>query len=233
MLTYLTSLSSFAQIWAGQEIDINSLNTWNTNKLSDYEGVYSFGFSESESEMTIAIDQNQICVQLKSGDWVSENGKIIGWRSEYINYTDVKIEGDKFFSNETNGEFIIYRKGNRSIKCLKIDTPPVQTGEYGQYEIGPQIKNVCNGKYPNTKLEIINDEYLKLLPLIELKIMRNEIFARYGYIFKKGGEMALYFQKQEWYSGDNKNIEPFLTDIEKLNIKAIKMIEQVKKTPNN
>ncbi len=65
--------------------------------------------------------------------------------------------------------------------------------------------------------------------LEDLQIMRNEIFARYNYIFKSGGEMDTYFKKQSWYIRINKNVDQLLTDIEKVNIKSIRKVEQVKK----
>ena len=55
--------------------------------------------------------------------------------------------------------------------------------------------------------------------------MRNEIFARYGYIFNSGGEMEAYFKKQDWYSAHHSDVNNFLTELEKENIKQIKSIE--------
>ena len=55
--------------------------------------------------------------------------------------------------------------------------------------------------------------------------MRNEIFARYGYIFKEGGEMEKYFKSQDWYTPEHKNVNDFLTEIEKENLKLIREVE--------
>jgi hypothetical protein len=230
LLIIIIPFTSFAQILGGGEIDIANLTAWETSKLSDYEGIYSFGFSEAESEINISIDGNLVCVQLEAGDWILEDGEAVGWRVDYINYTNVRIEGNKFFSSETNGEFIIYKKGNRNIKCLKIDVPPIQTGETNQYEIGAHSEGDYSGKYIKTKFEILKEDYLEGLSLRELGIMRNEIFARYGYIFRAGGKMATYFKKQAWYSGVNENVQSYLTDIEKINIRSIRKIEQIKKS---
>jgi hypothetical protein len=60
---------------------------------------------------------------------------------------------------------------------------------------------------------------------IELKIIRNEIFARYGMIFKKGSEMDLYFKKQDWYQPQYKSVDQFLTQLEKDNLTIIKKAE--------
>lgn len=61
----------------------------------------------------------------------------------------------------------------------------------------------------------------------ELKIMRNEIYARKGYLFSTP-EMKSYFENQNWYKPiyDNKSIEQNLTYIEKQNIYLIKSFEK-------
>ena len=60
----------------------------------------------------------------------------------------------------------------------------------------------------------------------ELKIMRNEIFARYGYKFIEGGTMDKYFSHKDWYRGDYDNVDDFLTPIEKHNINLIQKCEK-------
>ena len=58
----------------------------------------------------------------------------------------------------------------------------------------------------------------------ELKIMRNEIYARYGYIFKTE-DMKAYFESQPWYTPKYNDDTFFLTEIEKRNIELIKQYE--------
>jgi len=54
----------------------------------------------------------------------------------------------------------------------------------------------------------------------ELRLMRNEIFARYGYIFQSE-ELTNYFSNKRWYRARYTNIDALLTDIDKKNIKLI------------
>jgi hypothetical protein len=58
----------------------------------------------------------------------------------------------------------------------------------------------------------------------ELKIMRNEIYARHGYIFKTA-EMKEYFKTQRWYEPKYENVDDMITKVEKENIKLIKRYE--------
>ena len=74
-------------------------------------------------------------------------------------------------------------------------------------------------KRPLTKDEL--NDYSKR----ELRIMRNEIFARYGYIFNTK-DIKTYFNKKKWYEPSKNNIDKYLSDLEKDNIKLIKEIEE-------
>jgi hypothetical protein len=66
-----------------------------------------------------------------------------------------------------------------------------------------------------------------------LRIMRNEIFARYGYIFKSA-DLANYFKSQPWYKPQFANVDAKLTPLEKKNIALIvKMEKQMADAPLN
>lgn len=62
----------------------------------------------------------------------------------------------------------------------------------------------------------------------DLQIMRNEIFARYGYIFEKNSEMDKYFSQKSWYKTLSNNVEDKLTDKEKKNVDLIRQVEKEK-----
>lgn len=80
------------------------------------------------------------------------------------------------------------------------------------------------GKYTFVSTEIMIKGILGKFDKKELRIMRNEIFARYGYKFKTA-EMKAYFESQNWYSGLYDNVNDKLTDLEKLNIQLIIKLE--------
>jgi hypothetical protein len=79
-------------------------------------------------------------------------------------------------------------------------------------------------KYPEASNRNLTSEDLAGKSLWELKIMRNEIFARYGYKFKTE-EIREYFNKQKWYEPKYDDVESKLTEIENTNIKMIKRYE--------
>ena len=63
--------------------------------------------------------------------------------------------------------------------------------------------------------------------LEELRLIRNEIFARKGYVFKSS-DLQKYFESKEWYVPNNNN-QIILSKNEKSNIDLIRKIEAKKK----
>jgi len=59
----------------------------------------------------------------------------------------------------------------------------------------------------------------------ELRLMRNEIFARYGRIFKSK-DLTQHFSAQSWYSPQHKDVEKMLTEIDRKNVALIQSFEQ-------
>ncbi|MCH2044271.1 MAG: YARHG domain-containing protein [Saprospiraceae bacterium] len=80
--------------------------------------------------------------------------------------------------------------------------------------------------YAFTKTRVVDPAELKAYSKSELRIMRNEIFARYGYKFKSK-DLREYFIKKGVY-GNLENVSPFLTKIETKNIDLIRAAENAK-----
>lgn len=64
----------------------------------------------------------------------------------------------------------------------------------------------------------------------DLDVMRNEIFAEYGYKFKSE-KWQNYFSKFPWYNPQHENVEEFLSEIDKYNIDVILKVK--KRIQNN
>lgn len=82
---------------------------------------------------------------------------------------------------------------------------------------GDQLLTVSSRK-------ILDYEDIKSLNIKELRIARNEIFARKGYIFKSK-DLNQYFRKQTWYHAMYENVNNQLNLIEKLNVQYLKNME--------
>ncbi len=127
------------------------------------------------------------------------------------------LDNEGYFNTSENNTTIVYAPNGEVIEDVEED------GE-GDSMVTEEVVN-RNGKYIIASEKYLTEDELKDLPKDELKIMRNEIYARYGYIFVKNGEMDKYFSQKSWYSPQFKNVDDKLTDLEKHNIKLIKQVE--------
>ena len=59
----------------------------------------------------------------------------------------------------------------------------------------------------------------------ELRILRNTIYAKYGYIFQSV-DLQIYFRQFAWYSAVNTNVDNYLSEIDKENIFRIQQREK-------
>ena len=86
-----------------------------------------------------------------------------------------------------------------------------------------QVRHVP-GLYPQASTRMLTPADIRGLTKWDLKVMRNEIFARYGYIFKTE-EMIAYFKMQSWYRPRFNDVSARLTPVEKKNIAFIQQYE--------
>lgn len=83
--------------------------------------------------------------------------------------------------------------------------------------------------YSNISIDGYISEHLSMK---EMEIMKNEIFADYGMIFKTE-KWKKYFSDQIWYMGLEENVNDQLTEIDKHNIKVITgVINKMKNNPD-
>jgi len=80
------------------------------------------------------------------------------------------------------------------------------------------------GMFPEGSQRYLSYVDIEYLSSRDLKIMRNEIFARHGYIFKTS-DMIQHFSEQSWYRPLNNDVTAYLSKIEKENVNFIKQYE--------
>lgn len=102
-------------------------------------------------------------------------------------------------------------------------------GTHDYYDSNPHefLMNDLIGKYPETYERLLTNDDLKNKTKKELRLMRNEIYARYGYSFRSK-DLKAYFEKQEGYYSSYSDVEAWLSDIEKKNVKLIQYYERKK-----
>ena len=105
-------------------------------------------------------------------------------------------------------------------------TPQQTTTEQQNYQDNLVANNhpTSSGIYPQASERLLTRNDVLNLSKYQLKIMRNEIFARHGYIFKTP-DMKYYFSQQSWYHGQYSDVNSMLSVIEKQNIELIRKHE--------
>jgi hypothetical protein len=81
------------------------------------------------------------------------------------------------------------------------------------------------GRFPECSLRLLDRSDLLDKSAFDLKVMRNEIYARHGYIFRLP-DMRSYFSGQAWYTPQYQDVTGMLTPIEKGNIELIRRYER-------
>ena len=81
------------------------------------------------------------------------------------------------------------------------------------------------GSYPEASQRLLVPDDVENMMKEDLEFMRNEIFARHGFCFKKK-HLRQQFENEEWYVPNTVDIKGHLTEIEKKNIEMIKRYEK-------
>ena len=80
------------------------------------------------------------------------------------------------------------------------------------------------GQYPQASTRLLVREDIFEMDAAELKIVRNEIFARYGYIFRSE-DLKKHFEGQSWYKPSSAEVTHLLSDLEKKNVAFVRQWE--------
>ncbi len=139
------------------------------------------------------------------------------------------------FEAERNTEILEMLEGKESER--KIQTAQKRNLKSG-ISIYENLKKLIDGNsrsvehiwglFPEATIRELRSEEIGNKTEKELQLMRNEIFARKGYVFKNKDLME-YFLSEGWYEPKYENVDSMLTEIEKENIKKIREEEQRRK----
>lgn len=97
-------------------------------------------------------------------------------------------------------------------------------GDIISKEIIKKFDVKLDGDYTFASEKYLISDDLNNYSIEELRIIRNEIYSRYGYIFKSK-ELQLYFLSKEWYKPIRINVDNYLSKIEESNIRLIRYTE--------
>ena len=176
------------------------------------------------NKITLFIDQMQ-------------DGKIFGYTvcaGDDRPFTGVYTqEGDKIKAtlrepgdNKNDGVFDLLISNNPLLITGKW-TPlnPTQVGRHYVLTRKNFVYDSTAGQYPEGSMKLLATEDINNLLKDELRAMRNEIYARHGYAFKRR-EMRQLFDNQDWYMPISTDVRKKLTAIEINNEKVIRQFEK-------
>lgn len=154
----------------------------------------------------------------------SSIGKILEYAE--MGYNMLDLEGGDFCGlSFVNDSIIEVETGDESVDKVGKDT--LTNLKYSYYFIGDsgyrilELSNPSKGRlFPEVSKRILDYSELIKYSKSDLDIMRNEIFADYGYIFKTKRWNG-YFSEKIWYKPCKKNVNDSLTLIENINIANI------------
>jgi len=122
----------------------------------------------------------------------------------------------------SNVQLIYQYENNRIDNLLQLTTDHPKTPN----QINKHSQPV--GKYPDTSIRQFTCADIVDKSKLELRLMRNEVYARHGYRFNNP-DLQNYFEKQSWYKPTtldaNHLYDQQFTPIEQYNVKFIKQYE--------
>ncbi|QXP58661.1 YARHG domain-containing protein [Olleya sp. HaHaR_3_96] len=211
-----------------EEIDYHEYRSITNSEISDFQGSYGFGYSESEYQLEILYSNNKLYPReiyhpIIDGFFGNTIERIlINYLNKEISLTnDISYTLFECFKTSINN-----KEGDLGIGYIIIEED--NGNETHSLVFHEKINShiAIDGEFPETSFVMLTIEELKDYPSDTLKIIRNEIFARHGHIFISGGKMEAYFLQKKWYS-KTKTITPNdLSTIEKHNIDIIRRLEQ-------
>ncbi|RQO31291.1 serine/threonine protein kinase [Taibaiella sp. KBW10] len=77
----------------------------------------------------------------------------------------------------------------------------------------------------NASKQALTEAQLKNLKKLDLEIIRNTVYARHGYSFKKKG-VRQFFDQVDWYIPVSSNVDAVLSPVEKDNVALLKRFEK-------
>ena len=145
-----------------------------------------------------------------------------------VDSNSVNVEAKEPGNDAHDGTFYFYIY-NKTPDVLSGSWEPYNPAEKGntkEYKLDRKafVYSPDAGTYPASK-RLLKEADVNNLTKQELEKMRNEIFARHGYCFKKKALRA-DFEYQDWYVPNTADVKNILTDIERKNISLIKKYEK-------
>ena len=200
-------------------------------KLLREEKVVLMKQSQNNVTIDLTLQGKYITVQTNMpGATLYVNQKpVTALAGEEITWGPIATDGSATIYLERNGESGRETTKVETVTALSSYNLPFQKKSEEKtvvYNVAPTPTTgyVYNGFiFPDSDIRKLTSSDLRYLSKEQLKIARNEIYARHGHMFQTK-DMQAYFSKQSWYR-ENPYFTGVLTNIESYNVELIKSRE--------
>jgi hypothetical protein len=164
-----------------------------------YDGVFNFTINTGDSVLT--------------GSWKADQkiktpARYYNLNKRFFAY-DPHIKLEAYRYADTNKQKKVTYKNEDGAKYTDVEYA-MTTGEFARY---------------NASSLLLTDAQVANLKAADLLILRNSIYARHGYSFKKP-TLRLFFDQQSWYIPVTTDVTGLLTPLEKQNITLLMRFEK-------
>ncbi|TGD58874.1 YARHG domain-containing protein [Flavobacterium humi] len=154
-----------------------------------------------------------------SGLWVAnDKNAVVKSREFQLVKQEFKYDPTRMLPNER--DYIDYYSAKRDSVTETFEDGEEISYEESTYRAASEVITQIN-----TSTTKLTEEDVKNLKKLELEILRNTIFARHGYTFKKKSYRQ-FFDPVDWYVPVSNDVSKDLTAIEKSNIALLERFEK-------
>ena len=149
---------------------------------------------------------------------------------DWDNPQEKKVSESEYYDGEGEGEEDSIAAGEKAVAentaTAETDTVTADPEEEPEEYVAQVFRMASEKVYEiNASLDRLNEAQLKELNKLDLEIIRNCIFARHGYSFKKNS-IRRFFEYNSWYVPVSNNVDNQLTAVEKANIALLTRMEK-------
>lgn len=188
---------------------------------------------ENTADLTYSIEvmnvNGKLYAMSVTTDWDSPNAESEFATRKYQRLTNIKIKDGELISDQLKLYFFNFTAipddagEDDFVTKAAIKSEDEEGATF--YDLSINEREIIKpGKYPEVSLTRLGYNELHNKTPQELKLMRNEVMARYGYRFNNP-ELNAYFSKQPWYQPNARNDGIQISELEEDNISMIAVFE--------
>ena len=184
-------------------------------KLSEHDGKISFVLNEPGSHKYDGRFEFEIAGDSIIGKWNAFDANL-KWPEKTYKLLKRKFVYNPEVMLPSEGDYVDW--GDHKM-VSQFDT--LEDGTVDTLGINPFYRSASEEIFKlNASKALLAESNLKNLRKLDLQILKNTVFARHGYVFKKG-TYRQFFDPVEWYVPVEDNVDNKLTAIENKNIKLL------------